>query len=225
MRKSITQDEKDLIKADRLGASRIVKRSKIVLSKEEREARLSNIFGGTVAKKYQSLAPIGIATDRDTKLYTGNGQNLRNSDVDDEKERVKLGLTNRKSNVVYVVRQSSDNNKIKTCLCCNHTFGINNFSKNRKSIDGFQSSCKDCDKNRKLGNHAGNFKMRVEDEINKVDRVCKTCHTKKSILLFAKAGTSFRGSISVCKSCMKKVKQQKRNGLKQSLNHTTKGSK
>jgi hypothetical protein len=196
-------------KVERAAARQLAKSStKVSMSVEQRKATLDFIFGKTTAAEYASVAPIGseLAKAHKTKNCL-NGVNYRHQNVTDEAERIALGLFNRKPGIDYNKRRATDGTEVKACVCCNTTYGLNNFSKNKSTKDGLQQTCKDCDAKRKKGNYFENRKMRFEDETNNVTRKCSKCGESKSIKEYTKSASGFRGSSAECKCCAREVQK------------------
>jgi len=105
----------------------------------------------------------------------------------------------------------------KICCTCREKKRIENFSKNKRSKDGYKEYCKQCAKeatkkyrekyrdeinarNKKWYDKTKQEKeKRTQEAIKKGYRICTQCHNKKDILNFYKRGNG--GFYGECKQC------------------------
>jgi len=98
----------------------------------------------------------------------------------------------------WEVRRSSSSQQIqkKTCIHCNRTLPITGFLKNRYSLDGYTSSCKDCEKERR-----GAMVARWQFEKQPLEKQCSHCERVLPAAEFSKSRKSKDGLLYMCKGC------------------------
>lgn len=86
----------------------------------------------------------------------------------------------------------------KECIQCNTTKICSEFSRESKSIDGYQSCCKVCYKETRWRNRDKAIIVPTSQE-----KICNTCNLVKKILLFKSSKKSKDGYYHKCNDCWK----------------------
>lgn len=105
---------------------------------------------------------------------------------------------------------------MKTCTLCNETKEPNQFSKNKRSSDGYQSRCKDCVKSYREQCKAKNL---ATDFSSFKELICNKCKKIKSIENFSSKPDNPRGFEYWCKDC---VNASKRDNYKEDIDNKRK---
>lgn len=134
-----------------------------------------------------------IVTPRDT--VEGYSRTTFGSALDED-ERMNRGLVVDRGYSDYVAKDGK-----KRCKCCQEVFETSNFHKNKGTKDGLDHTCPGCKSKRVAFAKTQNIVFREYDLENDVEKECRCCGETKSVSLFAKNLTAYRGSASRCKSC------------------------
>ncbi len=84
----------------------------------------------------------------------------------------------------------------KTCKHCNRSLPIHRFPKNRNSSDGYNSACKDCEKERR-----GALIARWQNEEKPLEKQCTHCKKILPASEFSKHRKAKDGLLYMCKDC------------------------
>lgn len=96
----------------------------------------------------------------------------------------------------------------KICSACKVEKGVKQFNKHKISIDGLNSNCKDCDKQKRLKNEE---RLKSRSEIIVPDsKFCTKCKTTKSKDCFSVVLSRKDGLSSSCKECHKANSEKRR---------------
>ncbi len=87
----------------------------------------------------------------------------------------------------------------KTCNHCNRTLLLHHFSKNRNNSDGYNSNCKDCEKERR-----GALIARWQNEEKPMEKQCTYCKKILPAAEFSKSQKAKDGLLYMCKDCAAK---------------------
>jgi hypothetical protein len=86
------------------------------------------------------------------------------------------------------------------CSCCMEIKPITEFGKDRSSVKGFSSKCKDCKKNEVLLR----TKKRIENRPTIKEKECRDCNETKCVSEFNGDKRTIDGYAAMCKSCWDK---------------------
>ena len=87
----------------------------------------------------------------------------------------------------------------KTCNHCNRTLLLHHFPKNRNNSDGYNSACKDCEKERR-----GVLIARWQNEEKPMEKQCIHCKKTLPASEFSKSQKAKDGLLYMCKDCAAK---------------------
>lgn len=84
----------------------------------------------------------------------------------------------------------------KTCSRCQRTLPIDHFMKNRKSTDGYNGTCEDCERERRDA-----LITRYQQEEKPLEKLCTHCRRILPASEFSKARKAKDGLLYMCKDC------------------------